>query len=1372
MSAAAELCDFKVDPDKGKEENGLSVILQLFDKTEQIGAGTADGEPEPLVECIKDEAAATAESYERGQTEDKTVAVVGDSGDGKSSFINLLMYQSEVDESQYGFNPTFGAGEVRESRRRSQQPTAQDWENKVFAFDYLRSVATQEQLRKTRTRNAHRFNTEVQARVNETIREARENVIRPRNFEHDPRGEHMDPEVMRRETAQVDKILNAYQDYPENDDYDGHGIYEHLLKARNDGTSTSFIQIANRWGPIYCVLVRTKTVEELEAEIHAYPFRDMLAQHRSGQITSNRQKSAYEELVSQCAKLRVLSGEDYNEVRMDRTIKPDRLPSYTDVLICEEICMKAGRNIIIAGNGFRKDHDRVFVRNELDAFLTPSNGLIVQEVVTFSPCLLFKDVIVIDTPGTKDHNPINRAATTRAVEQADLLIVLTDRNLSTSEAPTFLKEVGYLSRMLRSPDTCKVLFVSLMSEKTRRLTAQKLVDQWDIPSTGICKARSEVSLNVNFFKSELESVYNDLTGGYQDDTEDENGYAEGDEIEYAIAVSGGQGLTQEEKEKLGSFENVWRKIEAQLRDRNLGCLPLLHVSLCFQRGGTLDAGIRDKALEMTGGAMVVQEILKMIDDKSGQRLYDLSQRLLKHVQETASGGQEENLLLPGYAKQICKIEGGKKWTGKGKDDKDTLMQQYDIKISRMIRDKVEPLLESLQEDLEHLLSTDVQVVERNVLKLINNKQPAKLVQIFAPSSNKTGLFNILFSHLYKSGKDEEILAKMDACYRELQELFVSSIADMLAETVCSKLEQGRTRNQMRESDQTLRHTIKDLVKKICQNEVEDEEDIPVIPRLVHLRQGIRKLDPAVSYSGRNLNVQNKLAELKSLALSCRPGFTHDGYSFGKMLREAKEFIESGGRHGLRNRLGQFMREEDRIKRLLEDAAKDIAYQVREDFFDRMKSVEYFFKDKIKLGSSTPKFLSVYGACFRELAKRCAENTEDEEMEDVNEQQLQRHRQLQEQLQELVQSFADTVKSSFFMSGGQSDLCDGQLQGLQFDIERQQLLRLIRRQAEGQLPRVEMQRQPFKVKVTDTFNRGCVKYRDDPERFYRVLNDMKTQPVQGGPDQIFSDDNNVVGLTLKYKFPSNANSGDSMFEAMLMTITKQQPSSEAVKTLRQCLVFHQIAQCSSKRGAEIFQRVSGGESPQSWGQRMQQNGVPGDALMLESFCNYYKLNALVFTKASSDGPLQFPAFRPQGATFGGLGSMAPLILFHMGGSVYAQATKGVRIAEREIVQHLPGGEYDERNRAEKRRSFEEVRRRCDQNALDAGLQRRGKKTRVGNTHSPSNGGVVGPLVAQQPPPGYIERISQTHQRPYYFNQSTNPSMRAHEASNKEQGPALR
>lgn len=149
--------------------------------------------------------------------------------------------------------------------------------------------------------------------------------------------------------------------------------------------------------------------------------------------------------------------------------------------------------MIIAGNGFHQAHDRVFVREELQKFLTPSIGIIVEEVVVFEPSLMLKmGLIIIDTPGTMDTNPFRRAATRDAVQQADMLVALSsDASLQIGSWIEVLREADFWKRMLRHPTTCKIMLLSTLDEKGRRLTAAKVHEQWNDTCKPLCKARQK-----------------------------------------------------------------------------------------------------------------------------------------------------------------------------------------------------------------------------------------------------------------------------------------------------------------------------------------------------------------------------------------------------------------------------------------------------------------------------------------------------------------------------------------------------------------------------------------------------------------------------------------------------------------------------------------------------------------------------------------------------------------------------------------------------------------------------------------------------------------------------------------------------------------
>lgn len=92
---------FVSNPDVTNEENCQKMVEQLYVKAEEIGMVDQAGfDGDSLANSIMDAAAATSEDFDRGMVQDKTITIIGDQGRGKSTFINLLMLATEVDESQ------------------------------------------------------------------------------------------------------------------------------------------------------------------------------------------------------------------------------------------------------------------------------------------------------------------------------------------------------------------------------------------------------------------------------------------------------------------------------------------------------------------------------------------------------------------------------------------------------------------------------------------------------------------------------------------------------------------------------------------------------------------------------------------------------------------------------------------------------------------------------------------------------------------------------------------------------------------------------------------------------------------------------------------------------------------------------------------------------------------------------------------------------------------------------------------------------------------------------------------------------------------------------------------------------------------------
>ena len=91
--------NFLFDPDKSNEENCQNIIEQFISLVEEIGeaAYPTGFDGAKLAASLIEAAEATADSFE---TQEKTVAIIGDQGTGKSTFINLLILLTELDDSQ------------------------------------------------------------------------------------------------------------------------------------------------------------------------------------------------------------------------------------------------------------------------------------------------------------------------------------------------------------------------------------------------------------------------------------------------------------------------------------------------------------------------------------------------------------------------------------------------------------------------------------------------------------------------------------------------------------------------------------------------------------------------------------------------------------------------------------------------------------------------------------------------------------------------------------------------------------------------------------------------------------------------------------------------------------------------------------------------------------------------------------------------------------------------------------------------------------------------------------------------------------------------------------------------------------------------
>ncbi len=140
---------------------------------------------------------------------------------------------------------------------------------------------------------------------------------------------------------------------------------------------------------------------------------------------------------------------------------------------------QCGKNFIIAGKGYNKDHDRMFVLKKRTELITQELSSIVSDVVIGVPSLLLQaGISFLDTPGTGVSKAQHYYATITAMEKATVIIILTDRNLNAvSSVSTLLKDAGFYRDLLRNPACKPFMFLSNMDEKTSRYTADKVVKE-------------------------------------------------------------------------------------------------------------------------------------------------------------------------------------------------------------------------------------------------------------------------------------------------------------------------------------------------------------------------------------------------------------------------------------------------------------------------------------------------------------------------------------------------------------------------------------------------------------------------------------------------------------------------------------------------------------------------------------------------------------------------------------------------------------------------------------------------------------------------------------------------------------------------------
>ena len=1134
--------------------------------------------------------------------------------------------------SQYGVRPKHGPSIGREGApylrsRGSLQGewTDEDWLDTVYARQSL-----EESIRQEAKDHDERESPEFKNRMEHDVQEATSMIIKPQGRNDE---EHCPAETVQKHMDRKKQMIDACLAYPEPEN--SRGVYEYHNPARDEGDSTTAISIETAYSPTHCALLRTFKEEEVIEKIKSYPFTANIEGVKQGEIEPDSEEGNW--LKYMITLVRILAGEDAESVCGEALDVEDvSMPNFEDPVITDEIKQEMGKNIIIAGNGYHPEHDRIFVFNQVEQKLQSKMRFIIRQARIHIPSVLLKQgIVIVDTPGTMDSDPLKMYETIKQISRpGDVLVPLSNKTFNTSGVFKFLRDHGYFRKMLLYPEEHQMLPVFNLNEQNHRCNAKKLLEAVrcsDPDRRAILESRRKNNEKIGpCIQSQLKTTYQTTRKPTA------NGF------------SNTHGLTEEEKLHIGNFDRAWREkykpmIFGSSEDdvKAVAILPLLYTSLSLNlQPDGISWDDRKLALEESGGSKLLECIGRMTEDAPGDAMRSLAARFQTHLNQPVASLTVQGVFNAEQATKVRELA-SKTWKRKEDPLRDDLPQQCDVDLAVVYREK-HPRVEEVFQEIEQQmrLGCDAETVLEEVREIIERTKPSKIVNNLRRGGEDIQYRQIPFMRVFfDKGFNEQHHEKMKELAEEIKTQFKQVMLKLLVKLITNQISSSQSASRARsERDSELNKRVEECLQAWFDKEFSDESG------------GMC----GVAFKTLNFDKKNKLTNLWT-SICCDALDEH-------LCRPTMELVK--GKIAWATMRGKFrtLMSLERVEKVLNKAVEDFVKESKSMYLAKMKDFQNCFvrnyeetrsdmaqrRKENAAGPSTRNspsraadarkgpqtgrvtgIVKLFRMAMQELVKYCPPPKEPCAL-DVQER--------SKRLDNILTAFVESISEGF----PEQDR-DMRAKQLCENVERHQIMRYLQMKNKDGLP-LEQKKQtkklPNNVKELVDSN-PPIRFHTEKELFLRAGHELQGYIKANALE-------NRRATSPCFEQPAEDFEGKTLLQTMLEVIGHKEPGPDKCEQMCRWLVQYLLV--SSGESQPEYIELLGDEDLPSWSQRMVKD-MGGDLLLVEAFCNYYKVNCYVFSTSTcaKDRPLYFPAFRPHGADHV---CKNPALLVHLRGSTFS------------------------------------------------------------------------------------------------------------------------
>mmetsp|Transcript_48945 Transcript_48945/g.116531 ORF Transcript_48945/g.116531 Transcript_48945/m.116531 type:complete len:1449 (-) Transcript_48945:78-4424(-) len=262
-----------------------------------------------------------------------------------------------------------------------------------------------------------------------------------------------------------------------------------LLPSKAESKSTTRVAIRVGHGTVFHGLVIFKSVEHIKTELCNFDF--WVEDATSDEDVKRQRRGMIQ-------RLRLLEGgnTDLPDEMLDENDDDSSivLPTRDNIVIHPRLLTiiedathpfkNGGGEVafeIFAGNGKNMLYDRMAVRERIDELQSDvAVACIIDSIHIFCPSDILQGLEIVDCPGTGTEDPLEHKALSNAVESADGVMLVMQRNLSTTkDVKEFLKEAGVIKKWIENKEFPLLLLHALNEASGRPLLAAHTLPKWN-----------------------------------------------------------------------------------------------------------------------------------------------------------------------------------------------------------------------------------------------------------------------------------------------------------------------------------------------------------------------------------------------------------------------------------------------------------------------------------------------------------------------------------------------------------------------------------------------------------------------------------------------------------------------------------------------------------------------------------------------------------------------------------------------------------------------------------------------------------------------------------------------------------------------------